>query len=249
MNAPSPSMTDASLCAECPCAVNSLGITPVGAIPENAKARQIAFFMNDRATGEAYSLAFEVCGYKSITLDASQLDGIVDWNHLSVSLFVMDPEIISSKTTLLLSNLKLRKIPIFFLTSVVKPAHILQALKYQTRGLATSENSLSTLVTRISQIVSGESFEYWCTKSEQMIERNGPKKKLKADSVFTLLTPRQLEVLTYLAEGKTVKEVAQVMHLSQKSVDSHKYRIMNRLHIHDRVHLSRLAIREGLIDP
>jgi DNA-binding NarL/FixJ family response regulator len=39
------------------------------------------------------------------------------------------------------------------------------------------------------------------------------------------------------------------MHLSQKSVDSHKYRIMNKLGIHDRVLLARYAIREGLTLP
>ena len=40
-----------------------------------------------------------------------------------------------------------------------------------------------------------------------------------------------------------------MMRLSQKSVDSHKYRIMQKLGLNDRVHLARYAIREGLIEP
>ena len=63
------------------------------------------------------------------------------------------------------------------------------------------------------------------------------------------LSGRQLEVLQYLAEGRRVKDVAQAMHLSEKAVESHKYRIMNQLNIHDRVELSLYAIREGLISP
>lgn len=66
---------------------------------------------------------------------------------------------------------------------------------------------------------------------------------------LTLLTSRQLEVLRHLARGDSVKEIARQMHLSQKSVDSHKYRIMSKLGIHDRVELARFAIREGLMLP
>jgi len=61
-------------------------------------------------------------------------------------------------------------------------------------------------------------------------------------------TDRQLEVLIQLAEGRRVKDIADQMHLSEKAIESHKYRLMNRLGIHDRVELCRWAIREGLIN-
>ncbi len=63
------------------------------------------------------------------------------------------------------------------------------------------------------------------------------------------MTARQLEILRHLANGRSVKEIARVMHLSEKSVDSHKYRIMTRLQLHDRVVLTKFAIREGLVLP
>ena len=62
------------------------------------------------------------------------------------------------------------------------------------------------------------------------------------------LTERQLEILCHLALGYSVKEVANILQLSQKSVDCHKSRIMRRLGIHDRVQLARYAIREGLVE-
>ena len=60
------------------------------------------------------------------------------------------------------------------------------------------------------------------------------------------LSPRELEVLRYLAQGMAVKEVARVMHLSPKTVDNHKSNIMGKLDIHDRVALARFAFREGI---
>jgi DNA-binding NarL/FixJ family response regulator len=72
---------------------------------------------------------------------------------------------------------------------------------------------------------------------------------MRSESALSQLTNRQLEVLRHLARGESVKEVAKSLQLSQKSVDSHKYRIMHKLGIHDRVKLTRYAIREGLMLP
>jgi len=63
----------------------------------------------------------------------------------------------------------------------------------------------------------------------------------------TKLTPRQMEVLVQIAQGKSAKEVAQILHITEKAVESHKYRLMRALNMRDRVELCRWAIREGLI--
>ena len=69
------------------------------------------------------------------------------------------------------------------------------------------------------------------------------------EPAITALTARQIEVLRHLASGRSVKEVARTVHLSDKSIESHKYRIMKKLEIRDRVELARYAIREGLVQP
>ena len=63
------------------------------------------------------------------------------------------------------------------------------------------------------------------------------------------LTKRQQEILKLLALGDSVKEVARKLYLAPKSVEGHKHRIMKKLGIHDRVLLSRYAVRNGLILP
>jgi DNA-binding NarL/FixJ family response regulator len=62
-----------------------------------------------------------------------------------------------------------------------------------------------------------------------------------------LLTSREREVLQLIAEGKTNKEIAQDLHLSVYTVDSHRGRIMEKLNLHSAGELIRFAIRNGLI--
>jgi DNA-binding NarL/FixJ family response regulator len=61
------------------------------------------------------------------------------------------------------------------------------------------------------------------------------------------LTPREREVLKLLAEGHTVKKVADLLKLSQKTVDAHKTNLMKKLDIHNRVELVKYAISKKLI--
>ncbi len=66
------------------------------------------------------------------------------------------------------------------------------------------------------------------------------------ESVFTRLTPREREVLQPLAEGKTTKQIAALLHVSVKTVETHRSQIMEKLNIHSVAELTKYAIREGL---
>lgn len=70
---------------------------------------------------------------------------------------------------------------------------------------------------------------------------------LASPDLLTSLTDQQLDILRLLAYGDSLKMVASKLKLSRKSIDGHKYRMMRKLGVKDRVLLSRLAIREGLI--
>lgn len=63
------------------------------------------------------------------------------------------------------------------------------------------------------------------------------------------LTPRQREILHLIARGFATREVAAQLHVSTKTVESHRAQLMQRLHIHDVAGLTRYAIRIGLIQP
>ena len=65
-------------------------------------------------------------------------------------------------------------------------------------------------------------------------------------SPLQMLTGREQEVLRLLADGKRVKEIAHLLTISAKTVESHRQNIMDKLEIHSTIELTRYALREGL---
>jgi len=64
-----------------------------------------------------------------------------------------------------------------------------------------------------------------------------------------LLTPRQREILQLIAEGQTTKQIANTLHISVKTVETHRMQLMERVDIHDVPGLVRFAIRMRLVQP
>jgi len=67
-------------------------------------------------------------------------------------------------------------------------------------------------------------------------------------SPLAALTGKEREVLQLIAEGKSTKEIASILCLSPKTVETHRQHLMDKLNLHSIAELTRFAIREGLID-
>jgi DNA-binding NarL/FixJ family response regulator len=63
------------------------------------------------------------------------------------------------------------------------------------------------------------------------------------------LTPRETEVVKLIAEGFTSREIGDVLHISDKTVERHRANVLDKLGLKDRVALTRYAIRRGLVEP
>ena len=63
------------------------------------------------------------------------------------------------------------------------------------------------------------------------------------------LTPREEEIVKMVAEANTTRQIAEILHLSEKTVENHRANAMRKLGMRDRVELVRYAIRRGLIEP
>ena len=63
------------------------------------------------------------------------------------------------------------------------------------------------------------------------------------------LTARETEVVKLIAESYSTKEIAETLVISEKTVDRHRTNILEKLGMHDRVELTRYAIRHGLVEP
>ena len=66
-------------------------------------------------------------------------------------------------------------------------------------------------------------------------------------SDLLLLTPRQREILQLISEGMSTKDIANLLGISVKTVETHRQQIMDRLNIHNIPGLVRFAVREGLV--
>ena len=138
---------------------------------------------------------------------------------------------------------------VVFLTGYLSNIFIEQALTLNAKGYLLKGEPAAVLIDGIKRVHSGE----FCFSKEVekyvAYDEDREQFTVRSENQLSSLTPRQLAILHQLARGRSVKQVAQALHLSEKSVDSHKYRIMHRLGIHDRVELARFAIREGLTLP
>jgi len=68
-------------------------------------------------------------------------------------------------------------------------------------------------------------------------------------TAFAILTPREREVLQLMAEGNTTKQIGLRLHISPKTVEAHRLRVMNKLDIDNVAQLTKYAIQEGLTSP
>jgi DNA-binding NarL/FixJ family response regulator len=69
------------------------------------------------------------------------------------------------------------------------------------------------------------------------------------DWPITILTPREIEVLTLTAQGLTYKQIAEQLGIAFKTVDAHRRNLARHLQISGAANLTRYAIRKGLVTP
>jgi DNA-binding NarL/FixJ family response regulator len=136
---------------------------------------------------------------------------------------------------------------VIFLSAFTHDRYIQAALACGAMGYLCKTEPPEKVVKAIRSVASGQTYFSPEVQSRLVIDSSGV--HLELQPTMKNLTPRELEVLTYIAKGLSKKEIANLMHLSVKTVENHTANVMSRLDIHDRVQLTRLAIREGLIEP
>ena len=137
---------------------------------------------------------------------------------------------------------------VIMLTMHVSEAHVVEALKSGARGYVLKDSAVDELVLAIKVVHGGGTFlsPKAATVVVKKLVVGGAK---KGNLVFDILSHREVEVLQLLCEGKSVKETAETMGLSPKTVDSHRANIMGKLDIRDVPSLVKFAIRMGITEP
>jgi DNA-binding NarL/FixJ family response regulator len=126
-------------------------------------------------------------------------------------------------------------------------AYVAQALRAGVAGYLLKDAADDELPMAIKAISRGD--VYLSPKiSRQVVERYVASGSAQPDPLAGLTT-RQREILQLVAEGKSSKEIAALLDLSIKTVESHRSQIMDRVGVHDLTGLVRFAIRVGLVSP
>jgi DNA-binding NarL/FixJ family response regulator len=126
-------------------------------------------------------------------------------------------------------------------------AYVAQALRAGVAGYLLKDAADDELPMAIKTISRGD--VYLSPRiSTQVVERYIHSASAAPDPLAGLTT-RQREILQLVAEGKSSKEIASLLDLSVKTVESHRGQIMERLGVHDLTGLVRFAIRVGLVSP
>lgn len=138
---------------------------------------------------------------------------------------------------------------VVFLTSCLSDVFLDAALSLGAAGYLLKEEPFGELIGHVRRVARGD--RRFSPRAQQRLQRETRQSRPKSRSAACLaaLTHHQLEILRHLARGDSVKEVAQKVDLSARSIEGLKYRIMQQLGLHDRVALARFAIREGLTLP
>jgi DNA-binding NarL/FixJ family response regulator len=131
--------------------------------------------------------------------------------------------------------------------------YVISALRAGASGYLLKDADPAELALAVRAVARGETYlSPGVSKHviDDYLRRTGGSQELDLhpESIHPL-TPRQREVLQLIAEGNTSREIAQILQISLKTVESHRQGIMDRLDIHDLAGLVRYAIRKGLVDP
>jgi DNA-binding NarL/FixJ family response regulator len=119
-----------------------------------------------------------------------------------------------------------------------------QALRAGAVGYLPKSAASVELQEAIRTVAAGETFISREVDKKTILQQA---KETEQARLLKTLTPRQREILTLIAEGNSTRDIALLLRISVKTVESHRAQLMERLNIHEVAGLVRFAIRTGLV--
>ena len=123
---------------------------------------------------------------------------------------------------------------------------VLRALHAGAAGYLLKDAAASDLAAAMQAVLRGETY-LSPTITREVLARYRQKLQDPRADLTKSLTPRMREILQLIAEGRSTKEIAFLLNLSVKTIETHRMHLMARLDIHEVTGLVRYAVRHGLI--
>lgn len=134
---------------------------------------------------------------------------------------------------------------LIFLSQHLNPAYLRQALKVGASGYVLKSGASEELQEALRAVLKGDTYITRAFGEDVIADlwsRTG-----QINEASEELTDRQREILKLIIDGKANKEIADILHVSIKTVEFHRARIMTRLGVKSAAELTKVALQQGLI--
>lgn len=137
------------------------------------------------------------------------------------------------------------KLPILILTMHEEEQYAVRAIRAGARGYLTKESAGTQLVSAIRKVASGRPY-ISLEVAEQLAMDVMPASE---DLPHKQLSNREFEVFTLLVSGKSITDIAEMLHLSAKTVSTHKTRILTKMNMNSLAEMVQYAVQHRLLGP
>jgi len=195
-------------------------------------------------------------GLKSLLRDEFELAGVVeDGRALVESARKLRPDVIVADISMphlngidALARLRRDDIqaPVVFLTMHAEVAYARRALEGGAAGYVLKHSAPAELITAVRAALDGKTYVSPAVAGDVLRAINQPLEK--AGDPVASLTPRQREILQLLAEGRSAKEIGDTLAISARTVEFHKYQVMEKLNLHTNAELVHFALKHGIAE-
>lgn len=188
-------------------------------------------------------VVLEAAGHEVIGEAAGPTPALADLGRLQPDVVLLDLRLGQRSGLELLAELHKRSMPlrVVVLTMSDQPRHVAEALRLGAQGYLLKGSASSEVLQAVETVAAGGRF-----LSPQAAEF-AASALTEAGGQEEALSPRERQILLLVAQGATSSAIGEALHLSPKSVDTYRSRLMKKLGLNDIAGLVKWALREGLI--
>lgn len=135
------------------------------------------------------------------------------------------------------------KMPVLVLSMHDEPTYAVRSLRAGANGYVTKEEALSSVLVAVREVVNGRTYLSPGMASEVITNVVLSKTQPGSSSLTDQLTDRELEILERIGKGEEVKVIAQALHLSPKTVETHRAHIKEKLKLANARQVARFAVQ------
>ncbi len=173
-------------------------------------------------------------------------DALVLLRKTPVQLLLLDIGLPGKTGVDLLKSVKveLPKLPVLVLSNYPEDQYALRVLKQGAAGYLTKESAPELLITAVRKVAAGGKYVSPGV-AERLIEDMGVK---ESEIPHERLSDREFEVFKFIAAGKSLTDIADTLHLSIKTISTHRTRILEKTGFQSNADMTRYALERGLLN-